>query len=730
MSYVLKSKKLLKIVALLTLSLSLSVLGYLVLMESVWSQFDYQVLDYFYKKAVAAGDGVKPSDHVSYLTITDETYRYFGANTLDRSGLARVNDALAEFDIEAVAYDLIFARSGPPHADQRFTQSIENLGSVYLPTGFGISKVHSDFRWEDSPAYTRLRNEIHSLTGVMSTGLPYSAKRASMQLDDFALAARGSGHISALSDEDGVYRHACMLINIDSLYFPTLTLKMFLDKLEVSFDSLTIKWGKHIRIPALKDSYLEQDVIIPIDERGLTFIPYVNKWGKDFKQMSVHTLLDSLKNEKMVGLLQEFFEGGFIFIGEASIGIADLGQTPLENDVPLVAIHASLMNALLQNQFYFKWQAWPILGLIAGVAFVFGIAASLKRNTILYATGVLVFAGIIYLTWYEMTHFSLFPIMTVAVSCSIIFFGLVISLQIAISKDQIFIRNAFSKYVPERVVSELLSHPEQLQLGGEERELTVLFSDLIGFTTISENMPPKQLVRLLNDYFSEMTNIILEEGGIIDKYLGDAIMAEFGAPLKLPDHPVRAVHAALKMQKRVTELQKNFNKYDLPALQCRIGINTGMMVVGNMGSHQTFDYTVIGDAVNLASRLESANKFYSTSLLISEATHQQLTAGIFRTRLLDVIKVKGKSQAIKVFEVIGLANDPISLKDRRYFKEYQNGMEMYLSQAFQPARVHFVEALQHRVNDLAATQMFQRIETLSPELLAEDWDGSVVLKEK
>jgi adenylate cyclase len=730
MSSVLKSKKLLKTVAILTLSLSLGVLGYLVLMESVWNQLDHQVLDYFYRKAVAAGDGVKRSERVAYLTITDETYRYFGKNTLDRAGLARINDALAELDIEAVAYDLIFARPGPPLADEHFTESIANLGSVYLPGGFGISRESTAFKWEDSRAYARLRNDLHPLPQETGDGQPYSAKRASMQLDAFALAARGSGHISALSDEDGVYRHVCMLIKVDSLYFPTLTLAMFLDDNEVPFDLLTVEWGKHIRIPATKESYLEQDVLIPIDKHGRTYIPYVNTWGKDFKQMSVHTLLDSMKNKKMVGNLQEFFEGNFIFIGEASIGIADLGQTPLEKNVPLVAIHASLMNALLQNRFYFKWQMWPVLGLIAGIAIVFGIAASFKRNTILYAAGLLLFSGIIYLTWYEMAHFSLFPIMTVTQSCGMIFFGLVIALQIAISKDQIFIRNAFSKYVPERVVSELLSHPEQLQLGGEERELTVLFSDLIGFTTIAENMPPRRLVRLLNDYFSEMTAIILAEGGIIDKYLGDAIMAEFGAPLSLPDHPVRAVHAALKMQKSVAELQKSFKKHDLPALQCRIGINTGMMVVGNMGSHQTFDYTVIGDAVNLASRLESANKFYGTSLLISEATHRQLTPGIFRTRLLDVIKVKGKSRAIKVFEVIGLSNGRRSANDRQYFKAYQKGINAYLAQNFESARQHFVDALLHRASDQAATQMLQRIDSLSPELLSEDWDGSVALQEK
>ncbi|MFQ5627413.1 MAG: CHASE2 domain-containing protein [bacterium] len=726
----LKSKKILKIVAILTLSLSLGVIGYLVLLGSVWSQFDYQVMDYFYRQAVAAGDGVKKSGQVTYLKITDETYRYFGKNTLDRAGLACVNDALDDLGVEAVAYDLIFSRPADAVSDQIFAESIDNLASVYLPIGFGISQEKVDFKWQDNLAYERLQHEYLSSPVEINRGLPYSAKRASMQLDIFSQQAAGAGHISASSDEDGVYRHICMLIKVDSLYFPTLTLSMFLDYVEVPFDSVIVEWGKHIRIPALRDSFIDRDVVIPINERGMAFIPFAHTWGDDFQQMTVQTLLERLENTELQGELERFFEGNFVFIGEASIGIADLGQTPLENDVPLVAIHASMMNALLQNQFYREWQLYPTIGFIAGIAIIFGIAAGFKRNSILYSVGVAFFASILFLSWYEMAHFSLFPLMTVGRSCAVIFVGLVIGLQVAISRDQLFIRNAFSKYVPERIVNELLAHPEQLQLGGEERELTVLFSDLVGFTTISEKIPPRRLVRLLNDYFSEMTKIILDEGGIIDKYLGDAIMAEFGAPLKLLDHPVRAVHAALRMQTCLAELKNDWAKIRLPALQCRVGINTGMMVVGNMGSHQTFDYTVVGDAVNLASRLESANKFYGTSLMISEVTCKQLPPGIFRTRLLDVIKVKGKSRTIQVYEVYGWQNKPVQRKENKYYQAYASAFEAYFEQDFEFARQLFSEALRYRPHDLAAHTLIRRIAAITPEMLENGWDGSVALLEK
>jgi adenylate cyclase len=312
----------------------------------------------------------------------------------------------------------------------------------------------------------------------------------------------------------------------------------------------------------------------------------------------------------------------------------------------------------------------------------------------------------------------------------VVFFGLVIGLQIAVFKDQVFIRTAFSKYVPEEVVNELLSHPEHLQLGGEERVLSVLFSDLESFTTIAENMTPVALVDLLNEYLTEMTAIIFAHGGIIDKYEGDAIMAEFGAPLALPNHAELAVRTALAMQRRLEELRTVWEKRGLPALRCRMGINTGPMVVGNMGSNQVFDYTVLGDAVNLASRLESANKFYCTYVMISEDTHTHLPPGTFRTRVLDVIKVKGKSRAVKVFEVYGESWEPIDARDVQYYQLYHEAFAAYLSRDFPVARAHFATALALRPHDPTAQAMLARIDTLDPDSLPADWDGSVALTSK
>ena len=203
------------------------------------------------------------------------------------------------------------------------------------------------------------------------------------------------------------------------------------------------------------------------------------------------------------------------------------------------------------------------------------------------------------------------------------------------------IKQMFSHYMSDLLIQDLLKNPEKLRLGGEKRVLSVFFSDLAGFTTLSEKLTPEEVVTLLNRYLTAMTDIILASGGLIDKYEGDAIMAFWGAPVLQEDHAARACLAALDNQSRLTELRQEFTRMGLPPVYARIGINTGEMIIGNMGSSQRFDFTVIGDSVNLASRLEGAGKEYGTSIPISEETYRQAQDRV-EVRELDLLQVKGK----------------------------------------------------------------------------------------
>ncbi len=710
----------------LIMTVSSVILGFSV----VWNQYDFKILDLFYRQAVKHDHGPKQSPLVAIVTISDTAYDHFGNSTLDRRFVAEVNEALSRLDVAGCAYDLVFARSADADSDLKLAESIEKLGSICLPIGLTYAETPSPFRWERRRSFEEFRSKSLRKPIEQGRSMPYYGTKALMQADRFSEVAHSFGHISGFSDPDGVNRHAIMLLKVDEDYFPTLSLAVFLNYIKVPFEKVLVEWGRRIIIPAGEEGSLEQDVVIPIDDRGRTFIPFPQIWKNSFVKMESETLLQYVESENLLGNLIEMFEGKLVLIGDISTGVSDLGQTPLASNEPLILVHASLLNGMLTNCFYDKWTSRRVLVLIWLAGSVLGLAACLRSSWTLYGSGMAISSGVVGLTWLEFIHFHLIPIVTVGGSILVFFFGLVAAVELAVGKERSFIRNAFSRYVPEKVVDTLISNPHMLKLGGEERIITVLFCDLANFTTISENLPPARLVHLLNQYLTEMTAIILAHGGIIDKFEGDAIMAEFGAPLPMPDHAERAVRAGLEMQKRLQELRPAWRKDDLPELHCRVGINTGPMIIGNMGSDQVFDYTVIGDAVNLASRLEGANKKYNTCLMISEYTQQALPPDTFRTRLLDVIKVKGKSKPVRVFEVYGEVCFPLTADGRIYYVTYQEAMELYLARHFDRAEEKFRAVLSIRPDDPASAEMLSRIRNLQGQDLPPEWDGSISLAGK
>ncbi|MFC1839798.1 adenylate/guanylate cyclase domain-containing protein [Thermodesulfobacteriota bacterium] len=730
MNLKLKNNEQIRLIFILTISSLLIVLIFFWANGSIWTVWDYKILDTVYRHAVKHGYGPKMSHKIVCLPITDSTYKYFGKNILDRADIAMVNDALSEMNIEALAYDIIFARPSNPDSDKKFELSIKRLSSVYLPIGLDCSENSKAFKWEGGKAYERFKSGY--LHTPVEKGLPnpYYAISALMQTDDFSMVALNSGHISALSDTDGVYRHMIMLLKVDNLYFPSLTLSMFLDYAGVPFEEIIVNWGKEIVIPATKGGYIDNHIIIPIDDRGQAFIPFTQAWEKDSPKMEAHKLLEYTKEENLQGNLRDFFEGKFVFIGDISVGASDLGQIPIERNVPLMITQTAMLNALLTNTFYKKILFVHGIALIIIIGVLLSVSALSKRSWPLYSTGVIILGNIIVITSIQFIRFNLFPVATISGSFLFIFFTLNIGIEIAVSKERNFIKNTFSRYVPQKVVNHLLENPALLKLGGEERIITVFFSDIADFTTISEKMNPSDLVNLLNEYLTEMTNIVLEEGGIIDKYQGDAIMAEFGVPFYVPNHADMAVKAGLRMQQRLKEMHQEWKEKGLPMLSCRVGINTGPMIIGNIGSKGIFDYTVIGDEVNLASRLEGANKRYNTLIMISESTYEYLTPKMFKTRILDVIRVKGKSKAVKVFEVYGETSETMDPNQDLYYQTYHKAFEDYLSRNFILAREKFLETLSIRSEDIASKEMLHRIDAIKSSELPNDWDGSIALKSK
>ncbi len=311
------------------------------------------------------------------------------------------------------------------------------------------------------------------------------------------------------------------------------------------------------------------------------------------------------------------------------------------------------------------------------------------------------------------------------------YFGTAVYQYLTERQQKAVIKNMFGHYINPAVVNELVANPEKAKLGGDRRELTVFFSDIAGFTTISEqfNTKPEGLVTLLNEYLDEMTRIVLKYEGTLDKYEGDAVMAFWGAPIPQKNHALRTCLAALDMQKRLAVLRPKWTKEGKPALEVRIGINTGIMIVGNMGGKDRFDYTVIGDSVNLASRLEGANKQYKSNIMISEFTYTQVKSKVI-VRELDLIQVKGKTEPIKVYELLGTAEMQLTDNQKQSLELYHEGLNLYRSRKWEEAIAYLQQAYTLDETCFVAQIYTERANLYQITPPPENWNGVFIMTSK
>jgi adenylate cyclase len=349
------------------------------------------------------------------------------------------------------------------------------------------------------------------------------------------------------------------------------------------------------------------------------------------------------------------FAGCTVFFGFSAPGLLDLRPTPLSRVAPGVEIHATVLDNLMTGDFLQEAPRGLVVlaTLVLALLSVLLMVASRKAwQSVALLVVLLPLPALAGMAAYGRGFWWPVVVGEVAVALSAVG-GLVLNYATE-GRQRQFIKQAFKFYLSPHVIEQILRNPSQLTLGGERRELTILFSDLQGFTAISEKLDPQTLTALLNDYLSDMTDIVLQEGGTLDKYEGDAFIAFWNAPLDQPDHAVRACHAAWRCQQKLGERRREFQQRTGVELRMRIGLHTGEVIVGNMGSRQRFNYTVLGDAANLASRLEGANKAFGTFVMLSETTRSQ-AAGQIAVREVGLLRVVGRQTPVRVFELLGLA---------------------------------------------------------------------------
>jgi len=423
--------------------------------------------------------------------------------------------------------------------------------------------------------------------------------------------------------------------------------------------------------------------------------------------------------------------GAFCILGNTNTGSTDLGVTPFESHYPNVGTHASVLNMLLQRSFVVDaspWWSW-LIGLVGALALTYFLKGKKPVISLSVGGGVSVAAVAVFVILFAATGLYL-PVLPMASLMILTFFGTTFFQFLSTEKEKGFLRNAFSRYLSNEVIQQIIANPDQLKLGGQQKVMTAMFTDIKGFSTISEKMTPEELVLLLNQYLTSMSDLILDLGGTIDKYEGDAIIAFFGAPLDLPDHARRACLAAVRMKRVEEDLNQRFleeKATPLPLLT-RIGINTGPMVVGNMGTNRKMDYTIIGDSVNLAARLEGVNKLYGTWILISEDT-KELVGDVIVTRKLDRVRVVGKNVPIRLFQAVEekghLAPGLDVLLDT-----YHRALDAFEERRWTEARVGFAQCLELEPNDGPSQRYLKLAQDYEKTPPPESWDGVFKMETK
>ena len=473
----------------------------------------------------------------------------------------------------------------------------------------------------------------------------------------------------------------------------------------------TYDFSNQIHIPA----WTKKDRVSGTD---VSFM-YINYFAQPNKytQISFSDLLKGDLTDKKGNPVD--LKDKIVLIGPTALDLKDDYLSPVSEGIrmPGVEIHANNIQTVITQDFLRDQSKMSLWLTILGFLILNIVALSFLKVryaiplAVLEVFGMLI-AGIVAYEFRILVNI-VYPILTIVLS----FTGTFLLRFITEQTERQFIEGAFGHYVNEDVVKQIKKDPSMMKLGGEKRKITVFFSDIAGFTSFSEKLEPEALVKFLNEYLGEMTDIIIRNKGTLDKYEGDAIMSFWNAPVALPDHELSACTAALENQKRLTELREKWSHLNLPELKVRIGLNSGEAVVGNMGSETRFDYTAMGDNVNLASRLEGINKQYGTYIIISESTYAAVKDKMV-CRELDLIRVKGKSAPVKIYELVAKLGEETSEHNAKR-QTFDEALRLYRGKKFAEAK----EKFEGWPDDGPSKVFAVRCEEFIKNSPAENWDG-------
>ena len=622
----------------------------------------------------------KISKKVVFVAIDEPSVNRFGRWPWDRKILAQGIEKLYQADV--VMMDMIFSEPTNEEADAYLGDALASLnGSV---CGFFLRQnATQDITDEELEILSDSSLDL-LMTQVSSSKEPnfLYAPYAEMNIPVIMQGCSLNGSFTTVAAADHLFRSYPVAVYFQGVLYPSLAIQA----LRLVYDQDIEKIDKH----KLKLG----DRVIPVDQNGLVRLNFYH-----YDQYKIISFLDVYNGK----IKPEFFKGKMVVLGITEVGAGDVAPTPIGN-IPGPLLHYTFLSNFLENQLIKEYPLYEYV-LIVSMAFlplllVFFIRSVLFRTLINIFLYLLVYlVGRYLFIKYNIYIDLFFPLIAFLLAL----IGIEVVAFMFAQRDERFLKDAFSSYLSGDLMQELIKNPQALRLGGEKKELSILFSDIRSFTTISESITPEELIKLLNRYFTPMTNAVLEKKGMLDKYIGDAVMAFFNAPVDVPDHADKACESALLMIERLRKLNKELVEEGLFEIHIGIGINTAEVIVGNMGSDTRFNYTVIGDGVNLASRVEGLTKNYGVNILITEFTVRKLQKR-FLYRKIEPVQVKGKEEAVVLYEL--MEDTP---KNQAMKKLYDEALEHYIDGDLKKAK-HLFKTLLEEFDDSVSRYFLHNIQ--------------------
>jgi len=585
--------------------------------------------------------------------------------------------------------------------DKKFSASLAQIDSI-----LGISFTNTNTIHGSVPApLIRLQTPVEK-------NIPFIVEPGILgNFSELQSSAKSTGFINAFADDDGVIRRVPLLIRYKDGLYPSLALEAARLYLLANIKLVTANYGNKANLEGVSFDQF----IIPTDAKSQVIIPFLG---------SAHTFPYISANDVIVNQFPtNKVEGKLVLVGSTATALGDLKPTAIESFYPGVEIQATIADGILSHRFSYK-PAWS-LGAELTLTLLLGVLLSISfpylGPRLLSAFIFIIPITLMFINNYLWNRTGLIIAIFIPVSLSILLGAVnIIYAYLFESHRREHLKRIFEQYVSAKHIDEMLKFSGELGLLGEDREMTVLFADIRNFTHISESMKAAQVKELLNNILTPMTEIIFKHRGTIDKYVGDSIMAFWGAPLKDKKHAQHAIAATLEMQHAIKKLNHEFANQNLPHIVMGIGLNTGIMSVGDMGSKYRRNYTVLGDAVNLASRIEHLTKFYGVEIIVSEHTvHDQ---PLFVFRKLDRIRVVGKEISIEIYEPI-CSIAKLSAEKKREITLFHEALNYYFAQEWEKSRILFMQ-LQQQYSQVKLYQIYlQRIDEFEKNPPPANWDG-------